>query len=300
MQGGRWREAFKLVERLKGMLDEIGDAALDADWGVIPGQWTAVTEPYSYWMLGNMSAARDAVRAAVRFVDAMEDRSRSGQSTTWVGADLGYLMRDVTATEHYTRKAVELCERYPGFDRSIGSVARIHLGWTETRQGRVEEGLARMTAAVQAMRTGGARSFMVPRMIAQIAEVLSETGRAEEGLRLLAGSPDRTDADLTPSRFPEIYRIEGDLLLKIMPPDPAAAQAKFEEAIAIAQPEESITQELRASISLARLWHDQGKGADARALLAGVMMRFPDPGNCRERFWLELEVANCDFKIASS
>ena len=279
MQSGRWRDALALVERLKGLLDEIGDANLDTGWGVIPGQWMGVTEAYSHWMLGNIGPARDAARTAIGFAERHSRPFAIGSIYAWVGSDLGYLMRDVTVTERYARKALEVCERHSGFDRSIGSLAHVHLGWVETQQGRVEDGLARMTAAVDALRTSGARAFVVPRLLAEIAEVLGDAGRPEEGLRLLAMSPDRIDSDLTPSRFPEIYRIEGDLLLKITRPDPAAAQAKFEEAIEIARSEETTTQELRASTSLARLWHGQGRSTAARALLDDVMKRFPDPDN---------------------
>jgi len=276
MQAGRWREALELVERLKKLLDEIEDTELDASWGVIPGQWAKQTEAYSHWNLGNISAVHDSVHAAIAFVERYGRPFMMGMIYTWVGADLGYLMREVSISEHYARKAIELCERFPGFGKSFGPVARICLGWAETQQGQVEDGLARMTAALDDLHRGGARAFLVPRMTAQIAEVLGKAGRPEEGLRLLAGSPDRTTPGLTPSRFPEIHRIEGELLLKTTSPDLAAAEAKFEEAIAIARPEESITQELRASISLARLWHEQDKDADARGLLTDVMRRFPD------------------------
>jgi predicted ATPase len=64
------------------------------------------------------------------------------------------------------------------------------------------------------------------------------------------------------------FRLRGDVLLAMG--DSAAAEASYREAIAIAQQQRAKLWELRTAISLARLWHDQGKRAEAHALLAPV------------------------------
>jgi hypothetical protein len=61
---------------------------------------------------------------------------------------------------------------------------------------------------------------------------------------------------------------QGDVLLAIG--DPAAAEASYNEAIAVAQSQSARLWELGAAMSLARLWRDQGKGTEAHALLAPV------------------------------
>ena len=68
----------------------------------------------------------------------------------------------------------------------------------------------------------------------------------------------------------EINRIAGEIALKSPEPDAAKAQAYFERALAVARQQQAKSWELRAAMSMARLWRDQGKRAEARELLAPV------------------------------
>ena len=68
----------------------------------------------------------------------------------------------------------------------------------------------------------------------------------------------------------EANRIAGEISLKSPEPDAAKAEACFERALAVARQQQAKSWELRASISLARLWRDQGKRQQARELLAPV------------------------------
>src|SRR5262249_26790369 len=68
-------------------------------------------------------------------------------------------------------------------------------------------------------------------------------------------------------RYSEIYRIEGDLQLDKSRPDPVAAEACYQEAIAVASDDGARTRQLRASTALARLWLTQGKVQQADSLL---------------------------------
>jgi predicted ATPase len=64
----------------------------------------------------------------------------------------------------------------------------------------------------------------------------------------------------------ETLRVTGDVLLATG--DAAAAEASYREALALAQQQSAKLWELRAAASLARLWRDQGKRAEAADLLA--------------------------------
>ncbi len=68
----------------------------------------------------------------------------------------------------------------------------------------------------------------------------------------------------------EVHRVKGDLLLSRSAKNTAEAEASYEQAIAVARRQSAKSPELRAATSLARLWHKQGKAAEARALLAPV------------------------------
>ena len=68
--------------------------------------------------------------------------------------------------------------------------------------------------------------------------------------------------------FSEAYRLQGELLLQLAAPDATQAAACFQQALAIARRQQAKSWELRAAISLARLWQRQGKRTDAYELLA--------------------------------
>ena len=68
----------------------------------------------------------------------------------------------------------------------------------------------------------------------------------------------------------EVNRIAGEIGLKFPEPDAAQAEAYFERALAVARKQQAKSWELRAAMSLARLWRDQGKRNEARDLLAPV------------------------------
>ena len=68
----------------------------------------------------------------------------------------------------------------------------------------------------------------------------------------------------------EVYRIAGEIALQSPQPDVAKAQEYFERALTVARQQQAKSWELRAAMSLARLWRDQGKQQQARELLAPV------------------------------
>ena len=68
----------------------------------------------------------------------------------------------------------------------------------------------------------------------------------------------------------EAYRLQGAFLLRQALPDAAQAEACFQQALAVARRQQAKSWELRAALSLSRLWQHQGKGARARELLAPV------------------------------
>ena len=68
----------------------------------------------------------------------------------------------------------------------------------------------------------------------------------------------------------ELHRLRGELLLQHAVAQPEEAEACFQQALAVARRQQAKSLELRAAMSLARLWQQQGKRAEAHALLAEV------------------------------
>ncbi len=106
--------------------------------------------------------------------------------------------------------------------------------------------------------------------LALLAEAHGIVGKPEEGLTPLAEA--LTLVDKTEERFwePELYRLKGDLLLAHSAKNHAEAGTCFQKALDVARRQEAKSLELRAAMSLSRLWQKQGKKREARQLLADI------------------------------
>jgi predicted ATPase len=80
----------------------------------------------------------------------------------------------------------------------------------------------------------------------------------------------------------EANRIAGEIALQSPKPDATKAQEYFERALAVSHKQQAKSWELRASMSLARLWRDQGKMQQARELLAPVYGWFTEGFDTRD------------------
>jgi predicted ATPase len=80
----------------------------------------------------------------------------------------------------------------------------------------------------------------------------------------------------------EVYRTGGEIALKSPEQDSAKAETYFERALTIARRQQAKSWELRAAMSLARLWRDQGKSQQARELLAPVYEWFTEGFDTRD------------------
>jgi predicted ATPase len=80
----------------------------------------------------------------------------------------------------------------------------------------------------------------------------------------------------------EVNRIAGELALESPEADVAKAEAYFDRALAVARQQQAKSWELRAAMSMARLWRDQGKRAEAHELLAPVYGWFTEGFDTRD------------------
>jgi predicted ATPase len=106
--------------------------------------------------------------------------------------------------------------------------------------------------------------------------------------------------------FPEVLRTKGKLLLLQDPDHPEAARKYFQQAVTMAREQGARSFELRAAMSLARLWRDQGKVLQAREPLAPVYGWFTegfdtrDLKEVRRRCWRSWRRSTCICKCTSA
>ena len=93
-------------------------------------------------------------------------------------------------------------------------------------------------------------------------------GAPEAGLTALAGAVKLVEVTEEQWWEAEVYRLQGELLLQLPLSDVDQAEAAFLRALDLARHQQAKALELRAALSLARLWQGQGQRAAARQLLA--------------------------------
>jgi len=179
----------------------------------------------------------------------------------------------------------------------------IVVGWASTEQGQLEEGIAQMRRGIEARLATGVEIGR-PHFLALLADVYGKMGRLEEGLILLAEALAAADKTGECWYEAELYRLKGTLTLQSktslgqvssksqasqdqsevpdprpLAPDPQAeaeAEAYFLKAIEIARRQSAKSLELRAVMSLSRLWQQQGRQEEARQMLAEIYSWFTE------------------------
>jgi len=142
-------------------------------------------------------------------------------------------------------------------------------GWALTVQGQEGEGMAQMHHGLTAWRAMGIEAGL-PYWLAMLAEAYGSTGHVGAGRGVLAEA--LTLVGTTEERWWEadLHRLTGELLLAQSTENAADVEACFHQALDIARRQAAKALELRAAVSLSRLWQQQGKRAEAYELLAPI------------------------------
>ena len=176
--------------------------------------------------------------------------------------------------------AQEQAERLMAVSTEQGFATRLAQG-TSMRgralamQGHVEEGIVQMRQGRAASQATGADLGRTS-SLAALAEAYGKVGQREEGLSMLAEA--LTAADSTEERYyeAELYRLKGELTLKQSRVQGLESSVQkevedcFHKAIDIARGQSAKSLELRAAMSLSRLWQQQGKKKEAHQMLAEI------------------------------
>jgi predicted ATPase/class 3 adenylate cyclase len=192
-------------------------------------------------------------------------------------AGLAYALHHACMFEHARRNPAGVRQRAAALvalcaEQSFplwGAAGEIFQDWAAAEPGRPAEGGARIEEGIAAYRATGAALFL-PYWLALLADARGASGRATEGVALLGEALDRSEA--TDERWfeAELHRLRGELLLALVEPDRPEAEICFGRALALAREQDAKMWELRAATSLARLWRDQGRRAEAHDLLVPV------------------------------
>jgi predicted ATPase len=148
-------------------------------------------------------------------------------------------------------------------------------GWALALRGQGEEGRAQVRQGIAAVRATGT-ALLIPYFCTVLADVCDHLGHTEDGLRVLAEA--HTLAEQHEDRWweAEICRLRGVLLLRQPGTPQAEAETWLQRALDISRRQEAKSLELRAAMSLSRLWQQQGKRQEAHDLLSDVYAWFTE------------------------
>ena len=218
------------------------------------------------WLLGYSEQALARLREALALAHGLSHPFSLAFAQCWA-AFVSQLRRDASVVREHAEAAVALSTAQ-GFPQwaAMGTTLR---GWALVMQGQGEEGVAQVRQGITAWRAIGA-VLNVPYLCTVLAEVSAHLGHTEDGLQALAEA--HTLVEQHDERWweAEVCRLRGVLLLRQPGTPQAEAEAWLQRALDVARRQEAKSLELRAAMSLSRLWQQQGKCAEARALLAPI------------------------------
>jgi class 3 adenylate cyclase/predicted ATPase len=234
--------------------------------GTNPGVVCHVGATLTLWLLGYPDQALARLHEALGLVHALA-HPYSLAFAQCFAAIVSQFRRDVPAVYEQAETAVALSTEQ-GFPQWVAMGTSLR-GWALAMQGQGEEGLAKVRQGIAAWRVIGS-VLHLPYLCTSLADVCAHLGHTADGLQALTEA--HTLVEQQEERYweAEIHRLRGVLLLQQPGTSQAEAEAWLQRALDVARRQEAKSLELRAAMSLSRLWQQQGKQAEARALLTPV------------------------------
>jgi class 3 adenylate cyclase/tetratricopeptide (TPR) repeat protein len=231
---------------------------------------------WNLWYLGQPDAALARARETVALARGLDDPF-SLAFALFFEAVVHWYRRDSAAQRERATEVVALSEvqGFPlwfGLGRALHAAARVVAG----NAGALPEILDGMAGVGETGSQGGA-----PTLFAVLAEAQRAAGQLAEAQGTVAAGLAVAAQMGQPLFDADLHRLDGDLLLATGGTADEAA-ARYHRALAIAREQGARSLELRAATSLARLWRDQGKRAEARDLLAPVYATFTEGFDTRD------------------
>jgi predicted ATPase len=221
---------------------------------------------WALWYLGYPDQALQRIHDALTLAQELSHPFSLAFALAFA-AWLHQLRREGQAAQERAAATIGLAtdQGFP-FWESWGTVLQ---GSVLAEQGQSAEGIAQMRQGIAAWRATGAE-LQLPYYLALLVEAYGKAGQAEEGLRVLDEALTAVHKTGERQHEAELYRLKGELLLKQDVPDEQEVESCLRQAVDVARQQQAKSLELRAAMSLSRLWQYQGKRVKAHDLLAPI------------------------------
>jgi predicted ATPase len=227
---------------------------------------------HTLWHLGYPDQALTRIDEALNTAQALAHPFSLALAHDYA-AMLFQFRREGARAQKAAETAVALCtERGFAYYLAWGTIMQ---GWALVRQGQREEGMAQMRRGLAAIGETGAE-LRRPYYLALLAEVCGAVGQFGDGLTMLAEARAAMRSTGECWTEAELHRLTGELLCRQSVVDTPQAEVCFRKALDVARHQQAKSLELRAAMSLSRLWQRQGRRAEARDLLAPIYYWFTE------------------------
>lgn len=282
MHLGEFGPAVENFEKALSLYDpglRVDDAFL---YALNPGIAMPCLAAWVLWFLGQPDQSLERIHEGLTLARAFSEPNGLAHALCFA-AVLHQLRREERVAQEYAEAGIAVSREhglamYP-------ALATVIRGWSLFEQERQEETIEQMREGLEVLQSTGTE-FVRPHFLGLLAEALGKAGQHEEALRILDDALSLTYRNSERYYQAELYRLKGELLLmqskcQAVPADPdptivAKAEGCFNESIKIAQQQQAKSWELRAVMSIARLYQDLGKQDQARSHLTRIHDSFTE------------------------
>jgi predicted ATPase len=218
------------------------------------------------WLLGYPEAALADTDHALKHAREIGQAATLMYALTATMMTLIHCGNYATATMQFEELVALTDEKGSSFWKALGTMMQ---GCVLAMTGKASDAIHVITSGATALRSTGSTMWL-PLCLLYLARAHAELGQFNDAWRCMGEAT--TAMETTKEKWfeAEVNRIAGEIALKSPEADVARAKKCFERALAVARKQQAKSWELRAAMSMARLWHDQGKRQQADDLLAPV------------------------------
>ena len=243
-------------------------------YGQDPGITCLVYAAQSLWLMGYPTQAVQRSQESLTLSETLAHPYSQAVTLGWAGW-FHQLSGSTPAVQEHTEALLALSAEH-GFGLWTAQGTILH-GWSLAAQGQAEEGITELKEGLGAMQKTGT-VLMHPYFLALLTEAYLSSGQLDEAGRALQEAFET--AETTGERWyeAELHHLKGQLLRgrSAAGPNGTTAESCFQQAINVAQQQNAKAFELRASVSLSRLWQEEEKQHEAHQLLSGVYAGFTE------------------------
>ena len=269
---GELSEASSQLEKMVGFYDPHEHHELRNVYGADPGIASLTWSSWALWLLGYNERSLSYSRRVVDLGQLLGDPDTQLFAQT-LSAFLHLLMREPNEANDLIQSCSSLLEQYPM--PLYSADLKFLQGLYQVQNGESEAGLANMSQSIETYQTIGTR-YMLSMRFALQAESFLRSGQVEQASHLLQQAEDFIEESGERFYQAEMLRIKGETIFRQTPNRMDEAESCFSQALQVASKQKAKTLELRAAMSLGRLWQNQGRMAEAQKVLAEVYNRFTE------------------------